>query len=161
MHKADIERLEDMLTNQNKYKQYLKLREIELEHSQSEELPKHIKENKNLDGIQDPRTIREGSNVSTVEMTVEKLSGDIEYQTLYSIVINTPKFIDTMNEYEQIIYDYRYSGKDIMTYEWEEITEELDALAMKNGKSFSKSTTLRLRGKMLKRLAKYIGYTFM
>lgn len=161
MHKADIEKLEDILTNQNKYKQYLQLRQMELEYSTSEELPKHVKENKHLDDIQDPRTIRSGSNVSTVEVTVEKLFSDIEYQTLYSIVTNTPKFINSMNEYERIIYEYRYNSKDIMVYEWEEITEELDCLAMKKGKSFSKSTTLRLRGKMLKRLAKYVGYTFM
>ena len=161
MQKADIDKLEDILSNQNKYRQYMQLRKMELEYSESEDLPKHVKENKMLDDVQDPRTIRSGSNVSTVEVKVEKLSGDIEYQTLYSIVNNTPKFIDSMNEYERIIYDYRYNGKDIMIYEWEEITDELDSLAMQHGKSFSKSTTLRLRNKMLKRLAKYIGYTFM
>ena len=161
MHKADIEKLEDILTNQNKYKQFLQLRKMELEYNSSEELPEHVTENKLLEDIQDPRTIRSSSNTSTVEVTVAKLSTDIEYQTLYSIVTNTPKFINSMNEYEQVIYNYRYDGKDIMVYEWEEITDELDKLAMKHGKSFSKSTTLRLRNRMLKRLAKHIGYTFM
>lgn len=161
MHKADIEKLEDILTNPNKYKQFLQLREKHLEYNESEDLPKHVKENKHLEDVQDPRTIRSGSNVSTVERKVEQLSQDLEYQTLYAIVTQTPKFINSLNDYERVIYDYRYDGKDLLIYEWEEITCELDKIAYKKGKSFSKSTTLRLRGKMLERLAKYIGYTFM
>ena len=66
MHKADIEKLEDILTNQNKYKQYLKLREIELSYTPEEKLPK----DKMKSDKQDPRTIKAGSNVSTVERTV-------------------------------------------------------------------------------------------
>lgn len=161
MHKADIEKLEDILSNPKKYKEFLQLREMHLEYSDNEELPKHVKENKLLDDVQDPRTIRASSNVSTVERKVERYAQDLEYQTLYTIVTNTPKFINSLNKYERVIYDYRYDNKDIMIYEWEEITEELDKIAFEHGKSFSKSTTLRLRGRMLKRLAEYIGYTFM
>lgn len=158
MHKADIEKLEDILTNQNKYKQFLKLREIELEYSYSEELPEAAEQS----DMQDPRTIRtEGGNVSTVERKVEKRSNDLEYQTLYAIVHNTPKFINTLNQYERIIYNYRYSKKDIMIYEWDEIACELDKLANVEDKSIGRTKALRMRDAMLIRLSEYIGYTLM
>ena len=157
MHKADIEKLEDILTNQNKYKQYLKLREIELSYTPEEKLPK----DKMKSDKQDPRTIRSGSNVSTVERTVGHLHNDIEYQMLYSIVCNTPKFINTLNEYEQTIYDYRYKKIDFMIYEWEEIAHVLDKLAQKDEQTVGKTKTLRIRNGMLKRLAEQIGYTLM
>lgn len=157
MHKADIERLEDMLINQEKYKKLLRFREMELEDTVKETIP----ESKQNNDIQDPRTIRAGSNTSTVEMTVFKRSNDVEYQTLYSIVCNTPKFINTLNQYEYLIYQHRYCEVDLSVYEWEDIAMALTGAACKDNKSFSKSTTLRLRNKMLERLAKYIGYTMM
>ena len=157
MHKADIEKLEDILTNQNKYKQYLKLREIELSYTPEEKLPK----NKMKSDKQDPRTIKAGSNISTVERTVEHLHNDIEYQMLYSIVCNTPKFVNTLNEYEKVIYDYRYKKVDFMIYEWEEIAHVLDNLAQKDEQTVGKTKALRIRNGMLKRLAEKIGYTLM
>lgn len=158
MHKADIEKLEDILTNQNKYKQFLKLREIELEYSYSEALPEAAEKS----DLQDPRTIRtEGSNTSTVERKVEKRINDVEYQTLYAIVHHTPKFLNTLSQYERMIYDYRYRKKDIMIYEWEEIACELDKLASAENKSIGKTKALRMRNAMLIRLSDYIGYTMM
>lgn len=157
MHKADIERLEDMLINQEKYKKLLRFREMELEDTIKETIPKNKQDN----DIQDPRTIRAGSNTSTVETTTIKRQSDLQYQTLYSIVCNTPKFVNSLSGYEKIIYEYRYREKDIALYEWEEITALLDEKAFEHNKSFSKSTTLRLRNRMLERYADKIGYTFM
>lgn len=157
MHKADIERLEDMLINQEKYKKLLRFREMELEDTVKETIP----ESRQNNDIQDPRTIRAGSNTSTVEMTTIKRQSDLQYQTLYSIVCNTPKFVNSLSGYEKIIYEYRYREKDIALYEWEEITALLDEKAFEHNKSFSKSTTLRLRNRMLERYADKIGYTFM
>ena len=157
MHKADIEKLEDMLINQEKYKKLLRFREMELEYTQSENIPDH----KNNSDRQDPRTIKAGSNTSTVEKTVERLNNDLEYQTLYSIVCNTPKYLNTLNQYENAIYQYRYREVDLSVYEWEGIAMKLTDIACEDNKSFSKSTTLRLRNKMLERLANHVGYTLM
>ena len=157
MHKADIERLEDMLTNQEKYKKLLRFREMELQDTVKEVIPASKQEN----DLQDPRTIKASSNTSSVESAVTKLHNDLQYQTLYSIVCNTPKFVDSLSGYERIIYEYRYREKDIALYEWEEITALLDEKAFEHNKSFSKSTTLRLRNRMLERYADKIGYTMM
>ena len=157
MHKADIERLEDMLINQEKYKKLLRFREMELEDTISETIPTSKQEN----DLQDPRTIRASSNTSSVESIVEKQHNDLRYQTLYSIVCNTPKFVNTLSRYERIIYDYRYRETDLSVYEWEDLTVLLDEEAAKHNKSFSKSTTLRLRNRMLERYADKIGYTMM
>lgn len=157
MHNADREKLEDILKHQYKYRQFLKLREMELDYSYSEQLPEKAEQS----DLQDPRTIRAGNNTSTVERSVNKRMNDVEYQTLYAIVHNTPKFIDTLNQYERIIFDYRYQKKDIMIYEWEEIACELDQLASVENKSIGKTKTLRMRDAMLIRLSEYIGYTLM
>ena len=157
MHKSDIDKLEDMLINQEKYKKMLRFREMELQDTVKEEIPTSHQNN----DLQDPRTIRAGNNTSSVESTVTKLHNDLQYQTLYSIVCNTPKFIDSLSGYERIIYEYRYREKDIALYEWEDITVLLDEKAFKHNKSFSKSTTLRLRNRMLERYAEKIGYTMM
>ena len=101
MHKSDIERLEDMLINQDKYKQQLRLREMELEDTVKETIPASHQNN----DLQDPRTIRAGNNTSSVESKVLKCQNDLKYQTLYSIVHNTPKFISGLTAYERIIYD--------------------------------------------------------
>ena len=66
MHKADIERLEDMLTNQEKYKKLLRFREMELQDTAKETIPASKQDN----DLQDPRTIRASSNASSVESTV-------------------------------------------------------------------------------------------
>ena len=157
MHKADIEKLESMLTNQEKYKKLLRLREMELQDTVKETIPASKQENQ----LQDPRTIRASSNTSSVESAVAKLHNDLQYQTLYSIVCNTPKFVNSLSRYERIIYDYRYREVELSTYEWEDITVLLDEEASKHNKSFSKSTTLRLRNRMLERYADKIGYTMM
>lgn len=157
MHKADIERLEDMLTNQEKYKKLLRLREMELQDTVKETIPASKQDN----DLQDPRTIKASSNISSVESTVAMLHNDLQYQTLYSIVSNTPKFINALSRYEWIIYDYRYKESDLSIYEWEDITSMLDQEAAKHNKTFSKSTTLRLRNRMLERYAEKIGYTMM
>ena len=157
MHKADIEKLESMLTNQEKYKKLLRLREMELQDTVKETIPASKQDNH----LQDPRTIRASSNTSSVESAVAKLHNDLQYQTLYSIVCNTPKYIDSLSRYERIIYDYRYRESDLSIYEWEDITMLLDEEASKHNKSFSKSTTLRLRNRMLERYADKIGYTMM
>lgn len=130
---------------------------MELDYSYSEQLPEKAEQS----DLQDPRTIRAGNNTSTVERSVNKRMNDVEYQTLYAIVHNTPKFIDTLNQYERIIFDYRYQKKDIMIYEWEEIACELDQLASVENKSIGKTKTLRMRDAMLIRLSEYIGYTLM
>ena len=157
MHKSDIDKLEDMLINQEKYKKQLRYREMELQDTVKETIPASHQNN----DLQDPRTIRAGNNTSSVESAVAKLHNDLQYQTLYSIVCNTPKFIDSLSGYERIIYDYRYREKDIALYEWEDITALLDEKAFEHNKSFSKSTTLRLRNRMLERYADKIGYTMM
>lgn len=157
MHRSDIERLEDMLINQEKYKKMLRFREMELQDTVKETIPASKQEN----DLQDPRTIRVSSNTSSVESTVTKLHNDLQYQTLYSIVCNTPKFVDSLSRYEKIIYDYRYREKEITVHEWEDISAKLDEEASKHNKSFSKSTTLRLRNRMLERYADKIGYTMM
>lgn len=157
MHKSDIDKLEDMLINQDKYKKQLRYREMELEDTVKETIPESHQQN----DLQDPRTIRAGSNTSSVETTVIKRHNDLQYQTLYSIVHNTPKFVDSLSGYERIIYDYRYRELDIGIYEWEDITILLDGKAFEHNKSFSKSTTLRLRNRMLERYADKIGYTTM
>lgn len=157
MHKSDIEKLEDMLINQEKYKKLLRFREMELQDTVKETIPASKQEN----DLQDPRTIRASSNTSSVESTVAKLHNDLQYQTLYSIVCNTPKFVGALSRYERIIYDYRYREVELSTYEWEDITALLDEEAAKHNKSFSKSTTLRLRNRMLERYAEKIGYTMM
>src|SRR5699024_9730730 len=79
----------------------------------------------------------------------------------YSIVCHTPKFVNSLSRYEKIIYDYRYREVELSTYEWEDITTMLDQEAAKHNKSFSKSTTLRLRNRMLEQYAEKIGYTMM
>ena len=157
MHKADIERLEDMLINQEKYKKLLRFREMELQDTVKETISASHQNN----DLQDPRTIRARNNTSSVESTVTKLHNDLQYQTLYSIVCNTPKFVGSLSRYERIIYDYRYREVELSTYEWEDITVLLDEEAAKHNKSFSKSTTLRLRNRMLERYADKIGYTMM
>ena len=157
MHKADIEKLESMLTNQEKYKKLLRFREMELQDTVKETIPASKQNNE----LQDPRTIRVSSNTSSVESIVAKLHNDLQYQTLYSIVCNTPKFVNSLSRYEKIIYDYRYREVELSTYEWEDITVLLDEEAAKHNKSFSKSTTLRLRNRMLERYAEKIGYTMM
>lgn len=157
MHKADIEKLESMLTNQEKYKKLLRFREMELQDTVKETIPASKQDN----DLQDPRTIRASGNTSSVESTVGKLHNDLQYQTLYSIVCNTPKFVNSLSRYEKIIYDYRYREVELSTYEWEDITVLLDEEAAKHNKSFSKSTTLRLRNRMLERYAEKIGYTMM
>ena len=157
MHKADIERLEDMLINQEKYKKLLRFREMELQDTVKETISASHQNN----DLQDPRTIRASNNTSSVESTVTKLHNDLQYQTLYSIVCNTPKFVGSLSRYERIIYDYRYREVELSTYEWEDITVLLDGEAAKHNKSFSKSTTLRLRNRMLERYADKIGYTMM
>ena len=157
MHKADIERLEDMLINQEKYKKLLRFREMELQDTVKETISASHQNN----DLQDPRTIRASNNTSSVESTVTKLHNDLQYQTLYSIVCNTPKFVGSLSRYERIIYDYRYREVELSTYEWEDITVLLDEEAAKHNKSFSKSTTLRLRNRMLERYAERIGYTMM
>ena len=157
MHKSDIDKLEDMLINQEKYKKQLRYREMELQDTVKETIPASHQNN----DLQDPRTIRASNNTSSVESTVTKLHNDLQYQTLYSIVCNTPKFIDSLSGYERIIYEYRYREKDIALYEWEDITALLDEKAFEHNKSFSKSTTLRLRNRMLERFADKIGYTMM
>ena len=157
MHKADIEKLESMLTNQEKYKKLLRFREMELQDTIKETIPVSKQDN----DLQDPRTIRADSNTSSVESVVTKLHNDLQYQTLYSIVCNTPKFVNSLSRYEKIIYDYRYREVELSTYEWEDITVLLDEEAAKHNKSFSKSTTLRLRNRMLERYADKIGYTMM
>lgn len=157
MHKSDIEKLEDMLTNQEKYKKLLRFREMELQDTVKETIPASKQDNH----LQDPRTIRASSNTSSVESTVAKLHNDLQYQTLYSIVCNTPKFVNSLSRYEKIIYDYRYRAIDETIHEWEDITTLLDEEAAKHNKSFSKSTTLRLRNRMLERYADKIGYTMM
>ena len=157
MHKADIERLEDMLINQEKYKKLLRFREMELQDTVKETISASHQNN----DLQDPRTIRASNNTSSVESTVTKLHNDLQYQTLYSIVCNTPKFVGSLSRYERIIYDYRYREVELSTYEWEDITVLLDEEAAKHNKSFSKSTTLRLRNRMLERYAEKIGYTMM
>lgn len=157
MHKSDIEKLEDMLTNQEKYKKLLRFREMELQDTVKETIPASKQNNE----LQDPRTIRASSNTSSVESAVTKLHNDLQYQTLYSIVCNTPKYVDSLSRYERIIYDYRYRESDLSIYEWEDLTVLLDEEAAKHNKSFSKSTTLRLRNRMLERYAEKIGYTMM
>lgn len=157
MHKADIEKLESMLTNQEKYKKLLRFREMELQDTVKETIPASKQNNE----LQDPRTIRASSNTSSVESAVTKLHNDLQYQTLYSIVCNTPKFVNSLSRYEKIIYDYRYRAIDETIHEWEDITVLLDQEAAKHNKSFSKSTTLRLRNRMLERYAEKIGYTMM
>ena len=157
MHKSDIDKLEDMLINQEKYKKLLRFREMELQDTVKETIPASHQNN----DLQDPRTIRAGNNTSSVESTVTKLHNDLQYQTLYSIVCNTPKFVSSLSRYEKIIYDYRYREVELSTYEWEDITVLLDEEAAKHNKSFSKSTTLRLRNRMLERYAEKIGYTMM
>ena len=157
MHKSDIDKLEDMLINQEKYKKQLRYREMELQDTVKETI---LASHQNND-LQDPRTIRAGNNTSSVESTVTKLHNDLQYQTLYSIVCNTPKFVGSLSRYEKIIYDYRYREVELSTYEWEDITVLLDEEAAKHNKSFSKSTTLRLRNRMLERYADKIGYTMM
>ena len=54
MHKADIEKLESMLTNQEKYKKLLRFREMELQDTVKETIPASKQDN----DLQDPRTIR-------------------------------------------------------------------------------------------------------
>lgn len=157
MHKSDIEKLEDMLTNQEKYKKLLRFREMELQDTVQETIPASKQDN----DLQDPRTIRASSNTSSVESAVTKLHNDLQYQTLYSIVCNTPKFVGALSRYERIIYEYRYRAIDETIHEWEDITVLLDEEAAKHNKSFSKSTTLRLRNRMLERYADKIGYTMM
>src|SRR5699024_3157354 len=103
MHKADIERLEDMLINQEKYKKLLRLSEMELQDTVKETISASHQNN----DLQDPRTIRASNNTSSVESTVTKLHNDLQYQTLYSIVCNTPKFVGSLTRYEKITYSYR------------------------------------------------------
>src|SRR5699024_8049867 len=100
-------------------------------------------------------------NTSTVETTTIKRQSDLQYQTLYSIVCNTAKFVNSLSGYEKIIYEYRYREKDIALHEWEEITALLDEKVFEDNETFRKSTTLRLRKKMLERYADKIGYTLM
>lgn len=157
MHKADIERLEDFLINQEKYKKLLRFREMELQDKAGETVPEYLQDN----DIQDPTTIKAGGVVSTVELGVIKKHSDLQYQSLYSIVCNTPKFINSMNDYERAIYEYRYREIDLSVYEWEDIAMKLTDLGCDSDKSFSKSTTLRLRNKMLERLADYIEIVLM
>ncbi len=156
MHKSDIDRLEDILSNPNKYKQYLKLREFELEYKEPEPDGKVIHPD-----AQDQRTIKANGTVSTVEKNVISKMNDVQYQTLYSIVTNAPKFVDSLNKYERVIYKYRYCEEDLSVYEWEDIAMKLTNMTSEDDKSFSKSTTLRLRNKMLERLADYVGHTLM
>lgn len=160
MHKSDIEKLEDMLINQEKYKKLLRFRQMELEETSHESIPKSKQQN----DIQDPRTIKAGSNTSTVENTIIKWDKDLQYQTLYSIVCNTPKFLNTMSDYEKIIYDYRYRKKNPIITEWDDIAVEIERKAKQIEDSYAtvgRTKTLNIRNSMLHRLAKYIGYTLM
>ncbi len=160
MHKSDIDRLEGILENYEEYVKMLHLRRIELEYRPEE--PERNAYGKIINPeAQDHRTIKSGGTSSTVEDTVIKLHEDLKYQTLYSIVMKTPKFVSGLNKYERIIYDYRYKQVDLSIYEWEDIAMKLTSIAAKDNRSFSKSTTLRLRNQMLERLADKINHVLM
>ena len=66
MQKHYIDLLEDMLTNQEKYKKQLRFREMELEDTLKEIIP----ESQLNTDLQHPGTIRASSNTSSVESKV-------------------------------------------------------------------------------------------
>lgn len=153
MHRADIAYLEDMLKNQEKWRKKLRTKETDLEYSVKEDIAKS-----DLNRIgQDPRTISGNLNSSVVENLAIKRADDVEYMILKSIVNKTRNFVDGLDDYERIIYDYRYREKDLSIYEWEDIAMKLTQECAGKNRAFSKSTTLRLRERMLLRFANYVG----
>ena len=153
MQKHYIDLLEDMLTNQEKYKKQLRFREMELEDTLKEIIP----ESQLNTDLQHPGTIRASSNTSSVESKVLKCHDDTQYQLLYSVVHNTPRFIRSMTKLEVIIYEYKYRDKDITVNQWEHVAALLDAEVRGKDRSIGKTTTLKIRNKMLQRYADYIG----
>lgn len=157
MHKADIDRLEFILSHPLEIRKRLKLKELELEHNESEEIPLSALNN----DLQDPRTIRSGGVSSNVESLAIKRSDNLEYQTLSKMVVGREEFQRSLDGYERIIYDYRYRRVDLGTFEWEHIAMKLTDEYCKEGKTFGKTTTLKIRDKMLKRFGDIIGHVFI
>lgn len=155
MHNADVSKLEELLMNPEKYRQRLMLRKIELEQVDQSEVDEKCVVDKNA---QDPKTIKSGGVTSTVERTVVKRESDLEYQMLYSIVHNTPKFISTLDKLEQVIMDYKYKRIDLTRTDWRDIAELMETVA-DDGSTIGRTKALDIRNRMLKRYAEYIGYT--
>lgn len=155
MHSADVSKLEELLTNPEKYRQRLMLRQIELEQVAQGDVDEKCVVDKNA---QDPNTIKSGGVTSTVERTVVKRESDLEYQMLYSIVYNTPKFICTLDKLEKVIMDYKYKRIDLTRTDWRDIAELMERTA-DDGSTIGKTKALDIRNRMLKRYAEYIGYT--
>ena len=62
-----------------------------------------------------------------------------------------------MTKLEVIIYEYKYRDKDITVNQWEHVAALLDAEVKGKDRSIGKTTTLKIRNKMLQRYADYIG----
>lgn len=157
MHKADIDRLEFILTNPMEIKRRLKLKELELEHNASEEIPFSALNN----DLQDPRTIRSGGVSSNVETLAIKRSDNLEYKTLSKMINGIEELERTLDGYEKIVYDYRYRRIDLGTFEWDHIAMKLTDQYCEEGKTFGRTTTLKVRDKMLRRFGDIIGHVFM
>lgn len=88
-----------------------------------------------------------------------KNMSDMEHQFLSSVVENTPLFIDTLDEYEAVIYKYMYLKRDLTINDWNGVTHYLNELLEDDPiRSISKAQTMDIRESMLQRFAKYIGY---
>lgn len=155
MHNADVNKLEELLMNPEKYRQRLMLRKIELEQVAQGDVDESCVVDKNA---QDPNTIKSGGVTSTVERTVVKRESDLEYQMLYSIVYNTPKFVSTLDKLEKVIMDYKYKRVDLTRTDWRDIAELMERTA-DDGSTIGKTKALDIRNRMLKRYADFIGYT--
>jgi len=134
IERHDIKKLEEYIKHIDRYKKELKIREYEL-------LENHEPENIGASKSNIP-----GNPIE--RQSIKKLS-DSYYNNLRNIVKGVEKLIDNADEDTIDLIRLRYWECPIGCYEWEDIAEYFGT---------SKTSIIRRRDAIIKKLARYIGY---
>lgn len=134
IERHDIKKLEEYIKHIDRYKKELKIREYEL-------LENHEPENIGASKSNIP-----GNPIE--RQSIKKLS-DSYYNNLRNIVKGVEKLIDNADEDTVDLIRLRYWERPIGCYEWEDIAEYFGT---------SKTSIIRRRDAIIKKLARYIGY---
>ncbi|SCU31681.1 Phage transcriptional activator [Staphylococcus xylosus] len=134
IERHDIKKLEEYIKHIDRYKKELKIREYEL-------LENHEPENIGASKSNIP-----GNPIE--RQSIKKLS-DSYYNNLRNIVKGVEKLIDNADEDTVDLIRLRYWECPIGCYEWEDIAEYFGT---------SKTSIIRRRDAIIKKLARYIGY---
>ncbi|MDW3788493.1 transcriptional regulator [Staphylococcus sp. LKG3-1] len=134
IEKHDIKKLEEYIKHIDRYKKELKIREYEL-------LENHEPENIGASKSNIP-----GNPIE--RQSIKKLS-DSYYNNLRNIVKGVEKLIDNADEDTIDLIRLRYWECPIGCYEWEDIADYFGT---------SKTSIIRRRDAIIKKLARHIGY---